>query len=80
MSSTQKQIKLINYNLQSLKKNLKDVSLDFYSESFIDVFVGKNGTRKSIFLKNHRNILSMHILKGWRYKLQHYSKNIKLKT
>ncbi len=28
-------------------KNLKDFKLDFDSESFIDVFVGKNGTGKS---------------------------------
>ena len=28
-------------------KNLKNFSLDFDGDSFIDVFVGKNGTRKS---------------------------------
>ena len=28
-------------------KNLKDFSLDFEGESFLDVFVGKNGTGKS---------------------------------
>ncbi len=28
-------------------KNLKDFSLDFDGDSFIDVFVGKNGTGKS---------------------------------
>ena len=32
-------------------KNLKDFSIDFEGDSFIDVFVGKNGTGKSNFLE-----------------------------
>jgi predicted ATPase len=32
-------------------KNLKDFSIDFEGESFIDVFVGKNGTGKSNFFE-----------------------------
>ena len=32
-------------------KNLKDFNIEFEGDSFIDVFIGKNGTGKSNFLE-----------------------------
>lgn len=32
-------------------KNLREFSLSFYGESFLDIFVGKNGTGKSNFFE-----------------------------
>lgn len=40
-----KQVKIDDY------KNLKDFTLDFTGEGFIDIFVGKNGSGKSNLLE-----------------------------
>lgn len=41
-------------------KNLKDFTLDFEGSSFIDVFVGKNGTGKSqSFIAELREVRSL---------------------
>ena len=43
----EEKLRLKKLHITTEYKNLKNFKLDFDSESFIDVFVGKNGTGKS---------------------------------
>jgi AAA15 family ATPase/GTPase len=45
-------------------KNLKDFSINFKSDSFIEVFVGKNGTGKSNLFEALLEIFKHHLVVG----------------